>query len=118
MLFFSLTLLAQDVSEKYNVRLQRIEYYNSAGAFIGFSRENTKYNLLEFYDSSGVLVRSYKQSDLLLTKNGLDADSSIAGIRRWNIVRQRYEVFDSLGKVRGHFEFDHTLRRWNYSSDR
>lgn len=114
LILINFPLEAQVFTEKYNVQLQRIEYYDLTGKIIGFSRENTKYNLIEYYDSSGVLVKSYKQSELLFSKSGLEVDSTIVGIRRWNFLRKRYDVFDSLGSVIGHYEYDNLLHRWNY----
>ena len=114
LIIISFTLEAQVFTEKYNIQLQRIEYYDLTGKIVGFSKENAKYNLIEYYDSSGVLVKSYKQSELLFSKFGLGVDSTIVGIKRWNFLRKRYEVFDSLGSVIGHYEYDNLSRKWNY----
>ncbi len=107
---------AQSVTEKYNVRQQRIEYYDVIGALIGYSKENSKYNRLEYYDCSGILVKSYQQTSMLFLKTGLDNDSALNGIRRWNYLRQRYEMFDSLGAVMGYYKYDGLSHKWNYYS--
>jgi hypothetical protein len=114
LLLAGITLEAQEYREKYNVVLQRVEYFNASGKLIGYSRENSRYNSLEFFDSTGVLVRSYSQSEILKSKSSAGLDSTIAGIRRWNYFRQRFDLFDSTGSVIGYYNYDTISNKWIY----
>jgi hypothetical protein len=113
---WSLSLNAQSFTEKYNVRLQRIEYYDLSGNFTGYSKEDTKYNRIVYYDSSGIVLKTYPQTELLFNKTGLEDELKLPNIRRWSYVHHRYEVFDSLGQVTGYYKFDGLIRSWSYYS--
>ncbi len=116
LLFFILNvpLNSQTFTERYNVHLQRIEYYDVSGILTGYSKEDLKYNRVIYYDSSGVVIKTYPQTELLFVKSGLEDELKRPNIRRWNYLHQRYEVFDSLGHVVGYYKFDGLSRSWDY----
>lgn len=120
LLFSAITLLlpAQDVRERFNIRLQRIEYYDAAGRFLGHSVENAQYRRLEFYDAAGVIVKMYPLDDLPPASTIPGSDTAVSGVKRWNRTWRRYEVFDSLGTLKGFYLYDIIARRWEWHWNR
>ena len=115
---FTLLLPAQDVRERFNIRLQRIEYYDAAGRFLGHSVENARYRRLEYYDAQGVIVKFYPLDDMPPAATVPESDTTVLGVKRWNRTWRRYDVFDSLGILKGYYRYDLIAGRWEYYWER
>ena len=97
---------AQTFTEKYNTELQRTDYFDLQGKFLGYSKENMQYNRLEYFDSTGVLIKFERQSDLYLIKLARDIEGKPIGVIKWNALKLRYDVLDATGMAIGYYRYN------------
>ena len=107
-------LHSQDFTEKDNFKLQRTEYYDLAGKFLGYSKENMQNNVMEYYDSTGQMIRFERQDDYFKTRLSQDRNVKPEGIKKWNSLYRRYDVFDSTGNKLGHYIYDPASESWKF----
>ena len=97
---------AQTFTEKYNTELQRTDYFDLQGKFLGYSKENMQYNRLEYFDSTDVLIKFERQSDLYLIKLARDIEGKPIGVIKWNALKLRYDVLDTTGMAIGYYRYN------------
>jgi len=113
-LIFASLVEAQTFTEKYNTELQRTDYFDLQGKFLGYSKENMQYNRLEYFDSSDVLIKFERQSDLYLIKLTHDLNGKPIGTIKWNDLKLRYDVLDSTGIAIGYYRYNSATRTMEY----
>jgi len=110
-LFVSL-LAAQEYTERYQVKVQRTDFFSKEGKWVGYAKENMHFNRIEFYDTTGQFL---KYEPILADpemKLAFDRDVPKEGLKRWNRLYQRFDLLDSSGQQTGYFKYQPRSLRW------
>jgi hypothetical protein len=108
-------LPAQDYTERYHVKFQRTDYYNKQGKWVGYAKENMRYNRIEFFDTTDQFLKY----EMIITdpemKVAFDRDVPKEGIKRWSRLYQRFELLDSSGQQTGYYKYQPKSLRWIFT---
>lgn len=104
----------QNVTERYNIGQERSDFFDGQGRMIGFAKENLRLNRMEYFDSTGTLMKYIPLSGFFRTPLRYSTGYRSRGVTLWNERRQRYDVLDSAGTVIGYFKYDRVHDRWEF----
>lgn len=108
-------LFPQEFTEKYNTEFERTDFYDKLGRWIGYSKENMRFNRLEYYDTTHALLKYVRMDSSVVITLANDPEVKKEGIKRWNKFFQRYDVFDSSGKQIGYYKYHPSMRKWVFT---
>ena len=86
LVIFSQTIAAQQLVQKYNKLLDRVEFYNAYGNMIGYAKVNKLLNRVEYYDATGNLLKTETHNNLLDRTESRDRYGNQQGYEKNNDI--------------------------------